>query len=208
MGHERVGFLPRTERWNVLVAQLGSIYAAAQPVSSIANQTLRNVRSSYESLCNDPVVRDVFLFLVRLARACRFSDAKAELNRSGIQVPDEPTLLSIIRSLRQHVPPTQISSEYAQLAIAAAADALSQWDEENATRQPPLFRPSEDFFDGWRSLGDGSGFCELSRLFFAKSTERYLILGARFSETLPRYLEIDRRGQGRSSHGGRFRQGG
>ncbi|MCZ7641337.1 MAG: hypothetical protein M5U12_37945 [Verrucomicrobia bacterium] len=38
----------------------------------------------------------------------------------------------------------------------------------------PLFTPSTEFLDSWRPLGHGSGFCELSRLFFGKLTERYL----------------------------------
>jgi hypothetical protein len=32
----------------------------------------------------------------------------------------------------------------------------------------------EDPFEVWRKAGNGAGFCELSRLFFAKFTQRYL----------------------------------
>lgn len=37
-----------------------------------------------------------------------------------------------------------------------------------------LFQPKSDFLESWRDVGGGSGFCELSRLYFGKLTERYL----------------------------------
>jgi hypothetical protein len=44
MGHERVGFLPKTKRWNDLVKQIGAFYSSDLPIASIAAQTLQNVR--------------------------------------------------------------------------------------------------------------------------------------------------------------------
>jgi hypothetical protein len=72
------------------------------------------------------------------------------------------------------VPALEANTEYGQLAVAAAADALSSWLREHRTSQIPLFQPSTEFYDSCRGLGSGAGFCELSRLYFAKLTERYL----------------------------------
>jgi hypothetical protein len=182
MGHERVSSLPRkTQKWVDLIKKMGSMYSDGIPVEVVAAQTLQNVRRQYENLSRDDTVisrddtvKTVFTFLVVFSRACRFDDPIGELKATGVPFPDEPTLLSIVKALRQQMPMREAASEYGQLALAAAADALGQWYKDNATTQLPLFKPTIDFLESWRRLGTGSGFCELSRLFFGRLTERYL----------------------------------
>jgi len=174
MGHERVGFLPKTRRWNDLVKQMGEMYPSDIPIATIATQTLRIVRKRYETLSNDEVVKEVFTFLVAFSRACRFKDAQIQLQNSGIRMPEQPTLLSVVKALRECVPTHEAASEYGQLAIAAAADAIGQWHQFHTASQLSLFQPSANFFESLRKVGDGSGFCELARLYFGKLTERYL----------------------------------
>jgi len=174
MGHERVGILPKSKKWTDLVSQMGSVYSGGTPASSIANQTLENVRQQYEALFRDNTVKSIFSFLVVFASACREVDPKARLQISNINIPENPTLLSIIKALRNSIPENQSASEYSQLAIAAAADAIGNWQKDRTVNNLSLFQPSSDFFETWRDLGSGSGFCELSRLYFGKLTERYL----------------------------------
>lgn len=61
--------------------------------------------------------------------------------------------------------------ETRELALRAATDAIGTWHREN-TAQTELFGDSAS--TAWQGLGNGAGFCELSRLYFAKLTERYL----------------------------------
>lgn len=187
MGHERVGLLPKTKKWDDLVKQVGSVYSSNFPVASVAAQTLQNVRKQYETLFRDNTVRAVFEFLVVFSRACRFPDARNELHNSGISMPEQPTLLSVIKALHERIPIHEAGSEYGQLALAAAADAIGQWHKQHVTTQMPMFQPSSEFFESWRNLGNGAGFCELSRLYFGKLTERYLnyFLDRAASTTLP-----------------------
>lgn len=174
MGHERVGFLPKTKKWIDLVGRMGSLYSSELPVTSIAAQTLQNVRKQYETLSNDDTVKSIFEFLVTFARSCQAPSPQAQLNSYNISLPDNPTLLSLVKAMRDKMPSDKVTSEYGQLAVAAAADALGQWHKEHATGQLHLFQPKADFFETWRDVGNGSGFCELSRLYFGKLTERYL----------------------------------
>lgn len=174
MGHERVGILPKSLRWTHLVNQMGGVYASEVPVGTLAAQTLQNVRRQYETLFQDDAVKSAFTFLVKFAHACRSEDPQETLMASGIAVAEKATLLSIVRALKEQIPPQQATTEYGQITISAAADAIGHWYKQNASQQLPLFEPSNDFLDSWRPLGDGSGFCELSRLFFGKITERYL----------------------------------
>lgn len=174
MGHERVGILPKSARWTRLVRQMGGVYASEVSVGTLAAQTLQNVRRQYETLFQDDAVKSAFAFLVKFAHACRSQDLQAALKEAGIPMAGKATILSIVRSLKDQIPQQHAATEYGQLTIGAAADAIGHWYKDNASRQMPLFIPSSEFLDSWRPLGDGSGFCELSRLFFGKVTERYL----------------------------------
>ncbi len=175
MGHERVSSLPqKSQKWIDLVKNMSSMYPDGFPVAIVAAQTLHNVRLQYESLSRDEAIKTVFAFLVSFSRACRVEDPIVELKATGVSLPDDPTLLSLVKALRQQVPVEEATSEYGQLALAAAADALGQWQKDNIPRQLLLFQTKINFFESWRRLGTGSGFCELSRLFFGRLTERYL----------------------------------
>jgi len=190
MGHERVGFLPKTRPWNDLVKQMkGDV-----PVATVAAQTLQNVRNRYETLSKDDAVKEVFTFLVTFSRACRFQDAQRQLQNSGIRIPEQPTLLSVVKALREYLPAHEAVSEYGQLALAAAADAIGQWHNLYATSQLSLFQPSANFFESWRNVGNGAGFCDLARLYFGKLTERYLnyFLDRVASATIPDIQQRDR----------------
>lgn len=202
MGHERVGFLPKTKKWTDLVGRMGSVYSASVPVASVAAQTLQNVRQQYENLFQDEAVKTTFAFLVTFSRACRFDNPAGELEDSGVPIPDKLTLLSIVKTLRDQVPPREAASEYGQLALAAAADAVGKWYKQNATTQLPLFKPTNDFLGSWRDLGNGSGFCELARLFFGKLTERYLnyFLDRAASATFPTSQQREQFQQDIQSH--------
>ena len=174
MGHERVGFLPRTKKWAAVVQQMAAADSIDFSVSEIAAQTLENVRHRYEILFRDDAVKSAFRFLVIFSHACRFPDTRNHLNDVGIPISEQVTLLSVVKALRAYVPTREGASEYGQLALSSAADAIVQWHKQNTTTQIPLFQPSPDFFDSLRGLGSGGGFCELSRLYFGKLTERYL----------------------------------
>jgi len=174
MGHERVGILPKSKRWIRLVDLTVGVYASEVPVGEVAAQTLQNVRRQYETLFQDDAVKSAFAFLAKFAHACRSEDPHETLKACGITMAEKPTLLAIVRTLREQISPQHAATEYGQITIGAAADAIGHWYKQNASEQMPLFKPSSKFLDSWRPLGDGSGFCELSRLFFGKVTERYL----------------------------------
>jgi hypothetical protein len=174
MGHERVGFLPKTKRWNDLIRQMASVSSSEYPIALVSAQTLQNVRKRYETLFRDDAVKTAFTFLVAVSRACRYENPHAQLRDYGVSLPDQPTLLSVVKALHQQVPAHESSTEYGQLALSAAADAIGQWHKQHSLNQISLFQPSSELFESWRNLGRGAGFCELTRLYFGKLTERYL----------------------------------
>ena len=174
MGHERVGCLPKTKRWRALMGQVGSMYSSGIPMATVAAQTLQNVRTRYEILFQDEAVRSTFAFLVTFSRACRFRDARGQLQAAGIDMSGKPSMLAVVKALRTRVSGRATATEYGQLALAAAADAVAQWDEQHSTGQLRIPEEQPDAFESWRGLGNGTGFCELARLYFGRLTERYL----------------------------------
>lgn len=166
MGHERLGMLPKTKKWRVIVSEVAAYESGSIAASSIAEQTLTALGSRYRDLANDPSVRATFSFLVEIAQ----SAASLETTTS---IADKSPLDLVSELARRMRATTSGSLETRELAQRAAADAIVTWRRENYAEQPDLFLDSAPR-SRWNGLGSGAGFCEMSRLYFAKLTERYL----------------------------------
>jgi len=79
MGHERLGMLPKTRRWQAIVSDVASGDVNAAHVSRIAAATLNALGKRYADLASDESVRSAFTFLVELAR-----DAKRPASEYGL----------------------------------------------------------------------------------------------------------------------------
>ena len=165
MGHERIGVLPKTKRWRAIVAEIAAVDAPPSDVPEIARHTLSALGSRYVDLASDAAVGAAFGFLVDMARA-------AAEKRVATDIATKSPL-RIVADLGQRLGATEGSLETAEIVRRAAADAIATWGRENATTQSELFTDSASRTP-WRGLGTGAGFCELSRLFFSRLTERYL----------------------------------
>jgi hypothetical protein len=174
MGHERVGTLPKTRAWKVVVGQIASFTPAKSNISDITQQTLQNVRGRFESIEIDSGVLSSFEFLVLMAFASQEQNPVQYLKTKGIQLPENLTPLQLSKELSKWVSKNADSNEYAAFAQGAAVDAVSEWYKKNESNQADLFSTEKDPIDVWRKSSNGSGFCELSRLYFSKFTERYL----------------------------------
>lgn len=165
MGHERLGLLPKTKKWRVIVSEVASVGAGDAPVSAIANQTLAAIESKYRDLGSDESVRAAFSFLVDIARSASSPETAPAIS--------DKTPLTLVLELSKRIHSTGDSLEARELVIRAAADALSTWHRDNSAGQPSLFEDTASQ-GNWNGLGNGAGFCEISRLYFSKLTERYL----------------------------------
>ena len=100
MGHERVGELPKTKRWRDIVQAVGSLGQQQARIPEIARRTTEGIRSQFRSLQRDPSLLAAFKFLVTLAVASRGSAPQQTLSEWGIDIPGEPTPLSLVKALR------------------------------------------------------------------------------------------------------------
>ena len=173
MGHERVGSLPHSKPWRDIVAQMASSTGAAEEVAHIADATLNNVRLRLRQVSNDDGVSAAFQFLIALAKSAISNEHFAGSDSPRIDFDRSPTTMRLVSELRSWVDQHQGSKEYAELAKKACADAMVLWSEQQR-QQRSLFGDGNDSKGVWQKADSGAGFCEVSRLFFSKFTERYL----------------------------------
>ena len=174
MGHVRMSVLPTSQKWRNIIQQIAGMHVSNTEIADIARQTIQNVRDRFRYIRQDNGVLGTFQFLVNLAIASREEDPQARLLDIGIDLPDNPTPLSFAKAVNAYIAPRKDSFEYGEMAQKAAGDAISVWYRQNQVHTLNLFESLEDPFEVWRKAGSGPGFCELSRLFFAKFTQRYL----------------------------------
>ena len=139
MGHERLGGLPKTKRWDIIINQMQSLYESDEcSVADIAQQVLKNVRNQYERLGEDAAIRTVLSALIKLSHAYSHERPSDRLGELKSDTSINPTVSSVIQAILQKIPDGEINSEYTQLALRATSDALIDWQKEHATTQTSL----------------------------------------------------------------------
>jgi len=172
MGHERVGFLPRTKRWRSIVDTITKAATeSSSSIAQIADATLLNVESRFNRIHKDRGVQAAFAYLISLATtrlplADGLSSVDASLN-------ENPSPVRITKDLSNWVKKNADSREYAEVACRAAADTISEWTKSQS-KQHLLFDDSTSASNIWSKSSNGTAFCKVARSFFAHFTERYL----------------------------------
>jgi len=174
MGHERIGMLPRSTKWRAVVDDLAKYSHNNASVSTLSNKVLDNVRSRFADISNDKGVNAAFSFLVTMALSGKTNKSTEELTKAEIELDRNASELQIAKEIGRWVEKNMQSREYGELAKAAAIDTVAAWSIKIRTGQETFFGKAETNEEIWLKAKDGSGFCELSRLFFSKFTERYL----------------------------------
>lgn len=174
MGHERVGHLPKTKKWISIVDEVANFTANGETIAQIANQTTKNVISRYDNIESDSGVIAAFRFLILLSHSALQTNSSEFLAKQGIQLPTNFNLLGLAKAIRQFIDSNSQSKEYSAFANHALIETVSQWSKQNQIQQQIQFDSGNNSFEEWRTAADGSGFCELSRLFFSNFTDNYL----------------------------------
>src|SRR5690606_3230862 len=174
MGHKRYGYLPKSQIWRDIVDNLGGFSLGKTEISSIAQSTLRNVQSQYTNLKNDPSINAAFEFLVHVSLAFQKNDPIKYLTEKKILDKEELSLIRLAKGATKYKSDEVASHEYQTFARQAAIDAVNNWYKQNIERGQTFFSEGIDNEAIFRKASNGSGFCELSRLYFSKLTERYL----------------------------------
>jgi hypothetical protein len=200
VGHERIGFLPKTRQWRAIVAAVAGTAVGDSDVAAVANETLQAVRIRYAHMHQDAGVRAAFEFLVGLGNASGLRGEHDPWIDFSVDLSTNPSTLQLAKALRAWVGEHAESREFADIATRAATDAIVSW-QTDYMRQEPLF-VGAGVATAWSKAATGAGFCELSRLFFSSFTERYLkyFLEREASIALPSIDARDQFARDLSSH--------
>lgn len=169
MGHERIGFIPKTKQWQSIVAQLQDYDGDKTTVSKVAADTLDALRALYSSLAYDPAIIASIRFL---ATVCHFSDSSEKLKEIEVETSGEITMYSLLQGANQYLSDESDSMEVSKLAKDSLMNAIISYQQIHETNQI-----SFDGFDEksvWSDIDSGMAFCEMTRSFVAEFTERNL----------------------------------
>ena len=173
MGHNRLGRLPRTRRWQEVVDLLdlpsASVAAIAAAVVDAAEHRLRG-------LANDEALAYAFWTLARVTWAARQDSFLQELSWLGVRDWPEPSAIGLISGTVQHVrsrvAELEARNDFAEFAALAVARSLT---ETVGREGPGLFSSTaEDAQRAFRAYSTPAKFGELARLFFADFMSRSL----------------------------------
>jgi hypothetical protein len=173
MGHERVGFLPKSKSWNKVVESIHDYTSTNSDVSEIAQQTIKNVKQRFLNLNDDSSFVASFKFLVALSVANKINDPFSFLNQQGISISPNGSLFQLTSATQNWMEKQTGSKEYNALATKALIDTINNWVKTNQPNTS-LFGSNEGILAPWEKASSGSGFCEVSRDYFSRFTSNYL----------------------------------
>jgi hypothetical protein len=175
LGHRRIGFLPKSQKWREIVRQIGDFEIGEASVDAIVRQTTEGVRQTFDDVDTERNLQRAFHFIVAIAVAAREDNPAASLKQIGIQSSLDISPIGLADSFRKWMSPFPTSEEKG-IVERAALDSIGEWLQvEAAKTEGGLFgAESRTTFQLLQRASDGAGFCELSRVFFGRFTHGFL----------------------------------
>lgn len=174
MGHHRLGWLKKTAAWRDIVELMGEYNIDNKDVEALAYRTIKQVEKRYERLENDPSVKTAFDYLLELTYAFRQNDPEKYLREKKLIGQEALTPLSLAKGAKEYETKNVVSEEYETFAKQALVDTINRWYLDNLELGRSLFSEGIDSVAIMRKAAKPEGFCEITRLYFANYTERYL----------------------------------
>ena len=125
MGHERIGNLPKTERWRGIVQSISDYSNADDNIVDIAAQTTKNVRNRFQHIDNDESVFAAFKFIITLSHFAKSNNAFDKLAEQGIQLPSDFNLYDLAYCIQNYIAQNAGSKEYSSLATQSIIETVS-----------------------------------------------------------------------------------
>ena len=154
MGHERIGFIPKTKQWQLIVSQLQNYDKDKTVVSKIAADTLEALRGLYNSLSYDTSLIASIRFLATL---CRFSNSTDKLKKIGVEVNGGLTMYSLLHGINKYLTSESGSMEINKLAKDSLMNAIITYQQAHETNQ--ISFAGFEGKNAWSSIDSGAAFC-------------------------------------------------
>jgi hypothetical protein len=181
LGHQRLGTLPKSFRWNELVSLLfangeESASFGDEDVTAVIETALRAADGALSNSVNDPGLRYTYYLLTQLALASRHDDWRRRLTDLGVVMgPDADAtelVVSVQAAIDDYLFEIGSTSDIASSAQEAAGEAILNIV---APKAHTLFGThDEDLQLALRSASTKTGFSSLAHSFFAGFLWRFL----------------------------------
>lgn len=172
MGHQRLGNLHKTRRWDQVIGMLDA-GVGAEEIASGALDASENV---FFQASHDLGFKYTVWLLMQVTLAAKKEGFRDELVRLGLDVPKHPGLFDILGAFTKHIDARLDSkktrTDISEMCQLAAVEALS---ERCIERSKTLFGTTPDTVRrAFRELSTEKNFALLARDFFSRFTYRYL----------------------------------
>jgi len=181
MGHQRLGDIPKTQKWKNVVEKITSVVGGSSidggiDVPKVASQILQAAEGGLAQAINDPGLQSTVYLLTQIVLAARNDDWQAGLTNVGINLDADATVFDLTaevqrvidEDIRRQGRPTTIG----EIARQAAGEALADLTRNEAIS---LFGSGRDELQqAVKKLSTKAGFCDLGQRFFGNFTARYL----------------------------------
>jgi hypothetical protein len=183
MGHQRLGDVPKTQKWANVVAKVagdgqGSQAANqfADAIQEIAAATLTAAEAGLLKSIDDPGLRYTFYLLTQIVLAAREPNWQAGLSNLGIHLSNDSSVYDLTSEVQFAIDDYLSSqggpSDVSEMAQKAAGEAIARLAEAKANA---LFGTgSDEVQDALRDLSTKAGFARLGQSFFGGFMSRYL----------------------------------
>lgn len=198
MGHIRLGSIPKSQKWQSVVAALAESGGpfprgiTADDVRDIAQKTLEAAERGLYTARSDRGLAYSFLLLSWLASAVRQPNWREALRDRGVKLDAGSSMFDVSielhRAIDKYLAAHGHRSDVAEIAQQAASEALLRV-------VPPvtlsLFDTTEEtLMNSLRKVSTKVGFAELGQSFFGLFLAKFL--NFYLSRITPRYLDGDR----------------
>lgn len=187
MGHQRLGNIPKTQKWKTVVSKVagsgggGSGGSASggtlvNDIDSVAAEILDVAEQGLNAAINDPGLRFTFYILTQLVLAARQVEWQTEVGALGIQLSDTSGIFDLTSEVQgvidDHMQGMGRRSDISEMAQKAAGDAIASLA---GPRSKTLFGSGpEELKDAIRELSTKKGFSQLGQKFFGRFMCRFL----------------------------------
>ena len=172
MGHQRLGTLPGSRKWQPVV----QLIAGGADVKDIAAATSAAAEDQMQDASNDPAVQHAVWLMTQIPTAARKEDFPSELRKLGLRINDRPSLMEIASAMTEavdrYVDRTGGRSDLGEMAQLSAVESLSAI---GGRELQDLFAATPEMTKmALSGLGTVKQFAVLARDFFSRLLRRQL----------------------------------
>jgi len=172
MGHIRLGNLPRTRKWQQVVALIEGGAGTAQ----IANATITAAEKGLKLAAEDKGLVETIWLLTQLPLAARSDNFAQALQSTGLEVSDSPSLMEVIGAFSDAIDKKLANNggrtDLGEMAQMAASETMA---EIIGSRTQSLFGTTpDDVKNAFSKLATNKQFSTFARDFFSRLTNKCL----------------------------------